>query len=199
MKKYLAVRARNLFAAKSALTAEGIEVVKANVERTEPALRNLVEGLHQRGLVYDIDGLGVFWLLIDSPHEPDYFNGFSAVECVFSEHWLSQAAQKVRYLKGIAYCDATSAWADEFTLKDQSRSIAVSFASSAASSGITAPTPTTAGVEQSAASSTDPVGAGAVVDLFGSQPASPQAGKQSRAGRKPPAAIEEEQLDMFFL
>ncbi|TQV78073.1 hypothetical protein FKG94_13410 [Exilibacterium tricleocarpae] len=197
MKKFLAVRARTLFAAKSALISQGIEVVKANVERSEPALRNLVEGLHQRGLTYDIDGLGVFWLLVDSPHEPDYFTGFSAVECAFSELWLQQAAQKVRYLKGIAYCDATSAWADEFVIKDQSRSIEVNFERPPAFA-----TAATTPVDSSAVAAGEnarPGTSGAIVDLFGAPPPEQDGRKKSRAGKKTARAIEEEQLDMFCL
>lgn len=127
MKLIIAIRALNSSKAAQALSAQGATVIKSSFERSEPALRNFVEGFHARGLSYDIQGYGVYWLLIDDEKSPDYFQTCCAVECVFTETWLAEKSQKVRYLKGIAYCDATSAWADEFLLKDQQRDIDMTF------------------------------------------------------------------------
>lgn len=127
MQKYLALRAKKLNFAKKALSAVGCDVLNSNVERIEPALRNLAEGLHKKGMVYDIDGCGVFWVLVDDERSVESYQDFSAVECVFSEGWYREQAQKVRYLKGMAYCDATEAWAEGFELPSQQRVIDLQF------------------------------------------------------------------------
>jgi len=127
MEIYIAVRAQKLSAAKNALAAANVTVLNSLVDRIEPAIRNMAEGLHRLGVVYDIAGCGVFWLLIEGGEDLERFYGFSAVECAFSAAWYQQQAAKVRYLKGIAYCDATAEWAGQFSLADQARSIDVQF------------------------------------------------------------------------
>lgn len=127
MKKFLAVRAKSLTEAKKALSEIDCTVIKSSAERIDPAFRNLVEGFFARGMLYDIGGHGVFWLLVENDRSPEMYQAFSAVECAFTEDWFLQQAQKVRYLKGIAYCDKTSAWAELFPLKSQARKITVQF------------------------------------------------------------------------
>lgn len=129
MEIYLAVRAQKLSDAKNALTAANIDVLNSNVDRIEPAIRNLAEGLHRRGVVYDIAGCGLFWLLVEGGDDIGRFSDFSAVECVFSAEWYQVQAAKVRYLKGMAYCDTTAEWAEQFPLADQTRVIDVQFLS----------------------------------------------------------------------
>ena len=51
MELYLAVRAQKLSDAKNALVAANVNVLNSHVDRIEPAIRNLAEGLHQRGVV----------------------------------------------------------------------------------------------------------------------------------------------------
>ncbi|GEM_PF-957243 len=127
MEIYIAVRAQKLSDAKNALAAANITVLNSLVDRIEPAIRNMAEGLHRLGVVYDMAGCGVYWLLIEAGDDLEHFYGFSAVECVFSATWYQQQAAKVRYLKGIAYCDATEEWAGLFSLADQKRNIDVQF------------------------------------------------------------------------
>lgn len=127
MEIYLAVRAQKLSDAKNALAAANVDVLNSNVDRIKPAIRNLAEGLHHRGVVYDIAGCGLFWLLVEGGDDIGRFCGFSAVECVFAAEWYEVQAAKVRYLRGIAYCDATAEWADQFSVADQTRVIDVQF------------------------------------------------------------------------
>jgi len=127
MEIYIAVRAQKLSDAKNALAAANVTVLNSLVDRIEPAIRNMAEGLHRLGVVYDIAGCGLYWLLIEGGDDLGHFYGFSAVECAFSAEWYQQQAAKVRYLKGIAYCDATEEWAGLFSLADQARKIDVQF------------------------------------------------------------------------
>jgi len=127
MEIYIAVRAQKLSDAKNALAAANITVLNSLVDRIEPAIRNMAEGLHRLGVVYDIAGCGVYWLLVEGGDDLERFYRFSAVECAFSAAWYQQQAAKVRYLKGIAYCDATEQWAGLFSLADQKRNIEVQF------------------------------------------------------------------------
>jgi len=127
MEIYIAVRAQKLSDAKNALAAANITVLNSLVDRIEPAIRNMAEGLHRLGVVYDIAGCGVYWLLVEGGDDLERFYRFSAVECAFSAAWYQQQAAKVRYLKGIAYCDATEEWAGLFSLADQERKIDLQF------------------------------------------------------------------------
>ena len=127
MEKYLALRAQKLVDLKNALKAIDCDILNTQVERIEPALRNMAEGLHRRGMVYDIAGHGVFWVRVNDERSVESYSEYSAVECAFSVDWFKMQAQKVRYLRGIAYCDATEAWGDDFPLADQTRSIDLQF------------------------------------------------------------------------
>ena len=93
------------------------------MERRDPALRNFIEGFQQRGLEMEVDGCPLHVFLIKDTRDTDYYQPFNEVEACFDADWFEQEKAKIRFLKGMAYHDATTGWAGQFELKDQRRPI----------------------------------------------------------------------------
>lgn len=112
MKLIVAIRAKNTQAARQLLAECPCAILKSRLESQDPALRNLVEGCYARGLLCEREGLGVHWLLVESELAVSSWRERAGVEVCFTEPWLRQQALAIRYLKGVAYCDAAAAWAE---------------------------------------------------------------------------------------
>ncbi len=121
MKKYIALRIRNISDAKAAFRRHSAIVIDSSVDKKDPALKNLAEGLHERGLAYGIGGCRVIWLVIDDARDVKFYQQFNEVEIAFSHEWLEERKSKVRYLSGLDYCEAANSWADELVIKPQDR------------------------------------------------------------------------------
>ncbi|UTA46431.1 hypothetical protein L1F30_09615 [Simiduia sp. 21SJ11W-1] len=113
MKFILAIRAKNTQAARQLLAGAQCDVIKSRFESQDPALRNLVDGCFARGLPVEREGAGLHWFLVASAGRPAAsWLQEAGVEVCFVADWLRQQALQIRYLKGVAYCDAAAAWAD---------------------------------------------------------------------------------------
>lgn len=109
--------------AKAAFRHQRAIIVDSSVEKKDPALKNLAEGLHDRGLAYGIDGCRIIWLVVEDNHEVNFYRQFNEVEIVFTQAWLEQRKALVRHLSGVDYCGTTIRWAEEFQLKPQDRAL----------------------------------------------------------------------------
>ncbi|WP_390590369.1 hypothetical protein [Simiduia litorea] len=111
MKVVVAIRASNPSQARQLLADQACEIHKSRFESQEPALRNLIDGLYRRGLDVELKGASLAWFLIEGALSPTQWLERSAVAICFSFDWFQQQAAQIRYLKGIAYCDAAADWA----------------------------------------------------------------------------------------
>ncbi len=121
--KYLLFRTRNLRDALWVMNHQASAVINSGMERRDPALRNLIEGMQQRGLEIEVDGCPLHVFLIEDNREPSYYQQFNEVEACFNADWFEEEKAKIRFLKGMAYHDATTGWSNQFPLKDQGRAI----------------------------------------------------------------------------
>lgn len=121
MKLILAIRAKNTQCARQVLTQGACEVIKSRLESQDPALRNMVDGCLALGVPCEREGQGLHWFLIDDQvRSPVGWLAVAEVEFCFSAAWLRQQAMQIRYLKGVAYCDAAAAWAQFLPVHDHS-------------------------------------------------------------------------------
>ena len=99
----------------------GALVIDSNQESKDPAFRNLLQGLE---IPETTNGTSVFWYLIeDGKHSIEELYAYNETEAIFTQEWLEEEKDKVRYFRGIDYCDATEALAKKVTLKDPHREI----------------------------------------------------------------------------
>ena len=111
MKVVVALRASNPNQARQFLAEQQCEIHKSRFEAQEPALRNLIDGLYQQGLAIELQGASLAWFLIEADLTPKQWLAQSSVAICFSFDWFKQQTTLIRYLKGIAYCDAAASWA----------------------------------------------------------------------------------------
>lgn len=116
MKVVVAVREISPSRAQQWLTDQACEVIKSRLDTQEPALRNLVDGLYLRGLKAEQGGL--FWFLVEAELNPAQWLACEPVSVCFAWDWLTQQARQIRYLKGLAYCDAAAGWAQHVPFDD---------------------------------------------------------------------------------
>lgn len=121
MKKYLCLRARNSRDAKLAINIHQGKVIRSNPD-ADPAFRNMLEALTNKGLKPEIDDCRLFCFLVEDPKNTDFYQ-FNEVELEISDDWFEAEKSKVRHLVGAAYCEATAKLADEIPMKDQKRKI----------------------------------------------------------------------------
>ncbi|WP_086931927.1 hypothetical protein [Agarilytica rhodophyticola] len=98
-------------------------LVNSNIDQRDPALRNLTEGLYQKGLSYVVDDCQLYWFQIEDGNSLEYYQGKNEVECVFYSDWFEEQKTKIRYYQGIRYVDECIALADHFDIKDQDRKV----------------------------------------------------------------------------
>lgn len=99
------------------------QLIDANIEKRDPALRNLVDGLLDRGMEFLVDGCRLFWLQIDDDNSLEYYQSLNEVECVFYSDWFEEKKKSIRYRHGASYVQGCLDLADHFEIKDQSRKI----------------------------------------------------------------------------
>lgn len=119
MNLVVAIRAQTSTLARQALAPLRGELVKSRLEAQDPALRNLVDGLCARGLANELAGASLHWFLVATEATVQAWGEQPGVAVCFSADWLRQQALRIRYLKGIAYCDAAAAWADYLPFEGQ--------------------------------------------------------------------------------
>ncbi|MDN3640012.1 hypothetical protein QWY82_14520 [Simiduia curdlanivorans] len=124
MKVVIALRASNASQARQLLAEQACEIHKSRFESQEPALRNLIDGLYRRGLDVELQGASLAWFLVEGSLTPTQWLEQSAVAICFSFEWFQQQAAQIRYLKGIAYCDAAAGWAQLLPLDGTAPSVA---------------------------------------------------------------------------
>lgn len=112
MKLVVAIREQSASKARDYLDGLGAEIIKSRFETQDPALRNLVDGLVARGLEMEREGTGLYWYLVASPLAAEHWLAHESVAVCFTHAWFHQQAMGIRYLKGMAYCDAAASWAD---------------------------------------------------------------------------------------
>lgn len=123
MLKHIAVRLRRSSDAQIAFEIRNSNIVNAALEKRDPALRNLTEGLYNNGVQSEVDGCKLFWFQILDDNSPDFYQYFDEVECVFSSAWFDEEKSRIRHFAGVKYYDASSELAKQFELKDQNRKI----------------------------------------------------------------------------
>lgn len=126
--KIIAVRLKRFGDAEIAFSANENHIHKrsliaSRIERRDPALRNLAEGMEKFGLQIRVDGCNLYWLLIEDENTLDYYQRKNEVECVFSYTWFEEFKKSIRYFQGMQYVDKCEQLAKEFEIKDQSRKI----------------------------------------------------------------------------
>jgi hypothetical protein len=123
MLKHIAVRLQRFHHGELAFQLNNSQVINANIEKRDPALKNLIEGLIAEGLDYTVDGCDLYWFQIDDEHDIEHYQPMNEVEVVFSSEWFEQKKESFRHMAGMKYFDASAGLAKEFTVKDQSRKI----------------------------------------------------------------------------
>ncbi|GAB2190738.1 hypothetical protein [Sessilibacter sp. MAH2] len=123
MLKHIAVRLRKFHHGQLAFDLNNSTVINAAIEKRDPALKNLVEGLINRGLEYTVDGCDLYWFQIDDDHPISHYAPLNEVEVVFESDWFEQKKESFRHMSGLRYFDASAGLAEEFKIKDQSRKI----------------------------------------------------------------------------
>lgn len=126
--KHIAVRLKNISDSKIAFGYKEThqhkrELIDSNIEKRDPALKNLVNELFERGLAYTVDDCSLYWLQINDDNSLEYYRGKNEVEIVFDSRWFEQHKARIRNYNGIQYVDACGALADQFSIKDQQREI----------------------------------------------------------------------------
>ncbi len=126
--KYIAVRLKNIRDSKVAFGYKEShqhkrELIDSNIEKRDPALKNLVNELFDRGLAYTVDNCSLYWLQIKDENSLEYYLGKNEVEVVFESQWFEEQKARIRNFNGINYVEACGALADQFTLKNQEREI----------------------------------------------------------------------------
>ena len=123
MLKHIAVRLQKVHHAEIGFSLKQAKLVNAALEKRDPALKNLLEGLHRRGLEYTVDGCDLYWFQIDDERPLSFYAALNEVECVFDSDWFEAEKEKIRHMSGIRYFDASAGLADGFEIKDQKRAI----------------------------------------------------------------------------
>lgn len=126
--KHIAVRLKNIRDIKIAFGYKEShehkrELIDSNIEKRDPALKNLVNELFDRGLAYTVDNCSLFWLQIKDENTLEYYLGKNEVEVVFDSQWFDEQKARIRNFNGINYVEACGALADQFTIKNQEREI----------------------------------------------------------------------------
>lgn len=131
MLKHIAVRLRKFHHGQLAFELNNSTVVNANIEKRDPALKNLIEGLIDQGLAYSVDGCDLFWFQIEDDYPASHYAPFNEVEVVFESAWFEAQKDSFRHMSGMKYFDASAGLAKQFTLKNQQREIAYQLDSAA--------------------------------------------------------------------
>ncbi|BFM06437.1 hypothetical protein [Halioxenophilus aromaticivorans] len=131
MLKHIAVRLRKFHHGQLAFNINESTVVNANIEKRDPALKNLLEGFLNNGLEYTVDGCDLYWFQIDDEHPLSFYEPLNEVEVVFESEWFENKKDSFRHMAGMKYFDASAGLANQFTIKDQQRKIAYQLDSAA--------------------------------------------------------------------
>ena len=123
MLKHIAVRLQKAHHGEIGFSLKNATIVNASLEKRDPALKNLVEGLNRKGLQYTVDGCDLYWFQIDDQRPLSFYAALNEVECVFESDWFEAEKEKIRHMSGIRYFDASAGLADHFVIKDQQRAI----------------------------------------------------------------------------
>lgn len=123
MLKHIAVRLQKAHHADIGFSQKNAKVINASLEKRDPALKNLTEGLHARGLEFVVDGCSLYWFQIEDDRPPSFYAALNEVECVFGSAWFEAEKDKIRHMSGTRYFDASAGLAEQFDIKDQRRRI----------------------------------------------------------------------------
>lgn len=123
MLKHIAVRLQKPQHADIGFKIKNSTVINASLEKRDPALKNLTEGLHNKGLEFVVDGCALYWFQIEDQRPISFYAALNEVECVFESAWFEAEKEKIRHMSGIKYYDTSAGLADIFEIKDQARRI----------------------------------------------------------------------------
>ncbi len=123
MLKHIAVRLKKAHHADIGFSLKSAQIINASLEKRDPALKNLTEGLHTRGLEFVVDGCLLYWFQIEDERPLSFYFALNEVECVFESAWFESQKDKIRHMSGIKYYDASAGLAEQFQIKDQLRRI----------------------------------------------------------------------------
>ncbi|BFM16859.1 hypothetical protein R50073_30420 [Maricurvus nonylphenolicus] len=123
MQKYVAVRLKSVHHGLTGFAIQEAKVINYNLEKRDPALKNIIDALLEQGLEYTVNGCGIFWFHIDDERDLAFYESLREVEFAFSTEWLDSKKASIRGYTGMEYVDACAAIAKELTIKDQSRDI----------------------------------------------------------------------------
>lgn len=123
MLKHVAVRLKLSSDGEKAFAIQKSDIVNSVLEKRDPALRNIIEALQDRGLAYSVDGCDLYWFQVDDERTPCYYQKMNEVEVVFSSEWFEKEKEKIRHYGGIKYYDACSNLVQEYEIKNQQRKI----------------------------------------------------------------------------
>ena len=102
---------------------QGATVINSELEKRDPALKNITEALHAKGLEYTVDGCALYWFQIEDPKGLEYYLTLNEVEVGFYSDWFEKEKSRIRGHAGNRYYDACEAIASSLTFRNQSRDI----------------------------------------------------------------------------
>lgn len=128
MLKYIAVRLKRYQDSKVAFSYKETHqhkrtLIDSNIEKRDPALRNLIAGLADRGMKPSVDDCQTYWFLICDQNPIAYYEEKNEVECVFESEWFEDFKKKIRCHRGASYVEQCLNLAASFSIKDQDRLI----------------------------------------------------------------------------
>lgn len=123
MKKHVAVRLKSYYHGDAGFQYNGAIVVNSALEKRDPALKNIMEELHNQGLAFEVDKCKVFWFQIDDDKPAEFYTNFNEVELAFESEWFEAQKVRIRSMTGNQYYNACADIVKGFVLKDQSRLI----------------------------------------------------------------------------
>ena len=132
MLKHIAIRLKKAHHAGIAFSIKKASVINSALEKRDPALKNLTEALHSKGMEFTVDGCMLYWYQIEDSRPLSFYAALNEVECVFDSAWFESEKEKIRHLSGVRYYDASAGLAEGFDIKDQNRQIDYDLSSVAA-------------------------------------------------------------------
>lgn len=126
MLKYIAVRLKRFsdgnFAFRTTKKFER-KIVDSNIGQRDLAIKNISDGLHERGLEYFVDGCKLYWFAIDDDNTLEFYEKLNEVECVLDAEWFEAEKKRIRSYRGSQYVEACFSLVKDVVIKDQTRPI----------------------------------------------------------------------------
>ncbi len=126
MVKYVAVRLKRLSDGVYAFRSTDKfkrKIIDSNIEVRDPAVKNIAEGLYERGLKFYVDGCRLYWFMVDDKNSLEDYRYLNEVEHVFDGEWFEQEKKRIRTFRGNRYVEACIGLVKGVAIKHQNRRI----------------------------------------------------------------------------